>query len=74
MSTATFSTSRDVIGIRVEGSGPNHVCVACFATRQSPVIDAFVDAVVSLVPSSGQAHEWTPAAHETEPVGDDSNF
>jgi DNA-binding transcriptional LysR family regulator len=50
LSTATFYTRQDVIGIPVEDIGPNQVCLAWLATRRSPLIDAFVDAAASLVP------------------------
>ncbi|WP_330275940.1 LysR substrate-binding domain-containing protein [Lentzea sp. NBC_00516] len=50
LSTATYYTRQDVIGIPVEDIGPNQVCLAWLATRRSPLIDAFVDAAASLVP------------------------
>ncbi|MDQ7809156.1 LysR substrate-binding domain-containing protein [Amycolatopsis sp. A133] len=50
LSTATFYTRPDVLGIPVEDIGPNHVCLAWLATRRSPLIDAFHDAAASLVP------------------------
>ncbi|MGW4489810.1 LysR family transcriptional regulator [Amycolatopsis sp. NPDC004368] len=50
LSTATFYTRPDVIGVPVEDIGPNHVCLAWLASRRSPPIDAFADAAVCLVP------------------------
>ncbi|WP_205660945.1 hypothetical protein [Amycolatopsis vastitatis] len=52
MSTATFYTRPDVTGIPVEDIGPNRVCLAWLATRRSPLIDAFLGAAESLVPTS----------------------
>ncbi|GHG45461.1 MULTISPECIES: LysR family transcriptional regulator [Amycolatopsis] len=50
LSTATFYTRPDVLGIPVEDIGPNQVSLAWLATRRSPLIDAFLDAAASLVP------------------------
>ena len=48
LSTATFYTRPDVVGVPVEDIGPNHVCLAWLASRRSPLIDAFADAAASL--------------------------
>ncbi|MDX3189800.1 LysR substrate-binding domain-containing protein [Streptomyces sp. MN03-5084-2B] len=53
LSTATFYTRTDVIGIPVEDIGPNQVSLAWLATRRSPLIDAFLDAAAGLVPQPG---------------------
>ncbi|MEU0464484.1 LysR substrate-binding domain-containing protein [Amycolatopsis sp. NPDC006131] len=50
LSTATFYTRPDVIGIPVEDIGPNQVCLAWLATRRSPLIDAFLAAAANLAP------------------------
>jgi DNA-binding transcriptional LysR family regulator len=52
LSTATFYTRPDVIGVPVEDIGPNRVCLAWLASRRSPLIDAFADAAASLAPQS----------------------
>ncbi|MEV6823861.1 LysR substrate-binding domain-containing protein [Amycolatopsis sp. NPDC051102] len=50
LSTATFYTRPDIIGIPVEDIGPNRVCLAWLASRRSSLIDAFAAAAASLVP------------------------
>ena len=48
LSTATFYTRPDVVGIPVEDIGPNRVCLAWLAARESPLISAFADAAAEL--------------------------
>lgn len=50
LSTATFYTRPDVVGVPVEDIGPNRVCLAWLASRRSPLIDAFADAAASIAP------------------------
>ncbi|MDS0135907.1 MULTISPECIES: LysR substrate-binding domain-containing protein [unclassified Amycolatopsis] len=50
LSTATFYTRPDIIGVPVEDIGPNQVSLAWLATRRSPLIDAFLAAAGNLVP------------------------
>ncbi|MET8849884.1 LysR substrate-binding domain-containing protein [Amycolatopsis sp. NPDC004625] len=52
LSTATFYTRPDVVGIPVEDIGPNRVCLAWLTSRRSPLIDAFAAAAASLVPQA----------------------
>ncbi|WP_242547800.1 LysR family transcriptional regulator [Amycolatopsis sp. MtRt-6] len=50
LSTATFYTRPDVVGIPVADIAPNRVALAWLAARRSPLIEAFLEAAASLAP------------------------